>query len=641
MKSLSIRWQLFLLIACSVAVPVLFLVMYFPASRIAGAEAALVRKATSFGHILADQSKSAIAFDDGQTAREIFDAIGTDADVTYVGLLRADGSQLHALGTLGGPLSGAGNTLVVSQHANRVRVVSPVVSLEGPRGSLVLELSMAQALKEGAEARFKALVVGLAALAFGFIAAWLVGSSFGRRVERVRAQALRVADGDLSDPPLSDDSSDEIGQLARGFKGMVHRLRHAYDGVEQQVLDRTEALLASREQYRALIETTEAVPWEMEVATRCFTYVGPQAAALLAVPECEWRDGSWQHHVMADDMEAIAAGFAKAVADRTQQAVEFRLRGTDGRQLWVRSLISARQEDTVTILRGFMFDVTARAQLESELRQAQKLESVGLLASGIAHEINTPVQFISDSVHFVRDSFVDVNGLLNRYRNLRALGDETTCRAELAELEQVERDSDLDYLMENVPTALDRAIEGLGRVSTIVRSMKDFAHPDQQGKAAANVNNALASTLIIARNEYKDVADVETSFGELPPVTCQIGELNQAFLNIIVNAAHATADAVSSGGVLKRGLIRVATQQEGSEAVITISDTGGGIPDHVRGKIFDPFFTTKAVGRGTGQGLAMARRSVVERHGGSLTFDSVMGQGTTFTIRIPIVQAEA
>jgi signal transduction histidine kinase len=163
--------------------------------------------------------------------------------------------------------------------------------------------------------------------------------------------------------------------------------------------------------------------------------------------------------------------------------------------------------------------------------------------------------------------------------------------------------------------------------------MKDFSHPDRQGKAISNVNSALASTLIIARNEYKDVADVETVFGELPPVLCQIGELNQAFLNIIVNAAHAIADVATSR---PRGLIRIATRQDERDAVIEIGDTGAGIAEDVQGRIFEPFFTTKEVGRGTGQGLAIARRSIVERHGGSLTFNTRAGQGTTFIIRIPI-----
>jgi two-component system, NtrC family, sensor kinase len=188
-----------------------------------------------------------------------------------------------------------------------------------------------------------------------------------------------------------------------------------------------------------------------------------------------------------------------------------------------------------------------------------------------------------------------------------------------------------------VPKALDRSIEGLGRVATIVRSMKEFAHPDQKNKTPVNLNQAISSTLIMASNEYKYVADVETDLGDIPLVSCHGGEVNQAVLNIIVNAAHAVDDVVK--GSSARGRIKIRTRREGDCVVISISDTGGGIPLHVRDRIFDPFFTTKEVGKGTGQGLAIARQVVREKHGGDLTFESVLGAGTTFHIRLPIGEA--
>jgi signal transduction histidine kinase len=164
--------------------------------------------------------------------------------------------------------------------------------------------------------------------------------------------------------------------------------------------------------------------------------------------------------------------------------------------------------------------------------------------------------------------------------------------------------------------------------------MKEFAHPDQKGKVGTDLNQAIASTLMIAQNECKYVAEVETEFGDLPPVTCHGGEINQAVLNIVINAAHAIADRVAGTG--RRGCIRVRTWREGHDALIAVSDTGGGIPDAIRDKIFDPFFTTKDVGRGTGQGLAIARSIVVDKHGGNLDFETEVGEGTTFYIRLPI-----
>ena len=242
------------------------------------------------------------------------------------------------------------------------------------------------------------------------------------------------------------------------------------------------------------------------------------------------------------------------------------------------------------------------------------------------------MQFVSDSVHFVRDGVADLFGLLRSYRELRGAACVSLPEA-AAELAAAEEAADVEYLAAQVPKALDRALDGLQRVAVIVRGMKAFAHPDQKDKAPSDLNHALETTIAIARNEYKYVADVVTELGELPPVTCHVGELNQVFLNVIVNAAHAIGD-VGGGGEIK-GRIRVRTWRDGDFAVVSVSDTGGGIPEAVRHRIFDPFFTTKKVGRGTGQGLAIARSVVVEKHHGELTFQTEMGKGT-FTIRLPI-----
>jgi signal transduction histidine kinase len=285
-------------------------------------------------------------------------------------------------------------------------------------------------------------------------------------------------------------------------------------------------------------------------------------------------------------------------------------------------------------------EMQARMKVESELLQAQKLESVGRLAAGVAHEINTPIQFVSDSVHFLREATEDMFRLVARLCEL----DEPSCDDERhatarAAVDEALAEADFAYLTENVPAALVRVTEGLDRVATIVRSMKEFAHPDRTEMHVADLNRAIESTLTIARNEYKYVADVETELGELPPVPCFLGELNQVVLNIIVNAAHAISDSVR--GTEARGMIRVRTWSEEGHVVVTISDTGGGIPEHVRAKVFDPFFTTKDVGKGTGQGLAIARAVVVDKHHGSLTFETETGKGTTFSIRLPLDRASA
>jgi two-component system NtrC family sensor kinase len=323
---------------------------------------------------------------------------------------------------------------------------------------------------------------------------------------------------------------------------------------------------------------------------------------------------------------------AYALADKwvLQRAIEAQVDNLE-------SQVRQRTEALEIAYQALKKEMTEKKRVVDELSLAQKLESVGRLASGIAHEINTPVQFVSDAVHFIQGSFNDTFPLLERYRALREAAAAKSVTDELLEeVVAAEQTAEVDFIKEQIPKALESAIDGLGRVATLVRSMKEFAHPDQKTKAAADINRALATTLTIARNEYKYVAELETSYGELPPVLCHIGELNQVFVNIIVNAAHAIGDAVA--GTEKRGLIKVETRREGDEAVIAISDTGTGIPETIRSKIFDPFFTTKEVGKGTGQGLAIARSVVVDKHHGSIAIESEMGRGTTFLIRLPLAE---
>jgi signal transduction histidine kinase len=274
-------------------------------------------------------------------------------------------------------------------------------------------------------------------------------------------------------------------------------------------------------------------------------------------------------------------------------------------------------------------------KMEIGLRHAQKLEAVGALAAGIAHEINTPIQFVSDNTRFLRDAFQEIAQVIAKYQEFyetatRHAPLEQSIGAVLAELQN----SDWDYLRQEIPRAIDQTQEGLARVATIVRAMKDFSHVDQKGMAAADLNQAIQSTLIVARNELKYVADVECEYGKLSPVICSLGDLNQVILNLLVNAAHAIDDVVQQSG--QKGHIKVRTKQEGSWVELAISDSGTGIPVEIRDKIFDPFFTTKEVGRGTGQGLAIARSIVMTKHGGTLTFDTKCGSGTTFYVRLPV-----
>lgn len=279
-------------------------------------------------------------------------------------------------------------------------------------------------------------------------------------------------------------------------------------------------------------------------------------------------------------------------------------------------------------------EMRERERIAIELRLAQKLESVGRLAAGMAHEINTPIQYVGDSVYFLRSAFEDFIRLGDlAHRDACALAERVGDTEVATALKAREKELDIDFLRQEVPKAFERTIEGVGRVAGIVRAMKEFAHPDVVEHSPADLNHALDTTITVARAEYKYTAIVETQFGELPSVMCNISELNQVFLNLIVNAAHAIHDA---GRDLSSGRIKITTKAQDDWVHIAIADNGCGIPAENIEKIFDPFFTTKEVGRGTGQGLAIARSIVVDKHGGQIDVSSQLGVGTTFVLKLPV-----
>jgi len=279
----------------------------------------------------------------------------------------------------------------------------------------------------------------------------------------------------------------------------------------------------------------------------------------------------------------------------------------------------------------------AREQLQFELLQAQKLESVGRLASGIAHEINTPIQYVTDSVYFVEEAVGELFGLLDKLDAMNDIVLSPEKKLMVGNwIKCLTQDTDIDYLRDNLPKALCRSSEGLERVAEIVRSMKMFAHPDQKEMSSVDLNENIRTTLVVCRNEYKYVAEVIEDLADIPHVTCHAGEINQVFINLIVNAAHAIADNLSSNGEL--GKITIQTRKKDGNVLVSISDSGCGIPEENMNNIFEPFFTTKEVGKGTGQGLAVVH-SAMAKLGGEVSVESRVGEGTTFFLTIPIEQA--
>lgn len=275
---------------------------------------------------------------------------------------------------------------------------------------------------------------------------------------------------------------------------------------------------------------------------------------------------------------------------------------------------------------GVIDDISETKGLQEQLNQAQKLEAIGQLASGVAHEINTPIQYVGDNLSALYDNFQDIIQYLNA---LNDLADEALKQ----QLEALAAQYDLPFIIDDSPKAIKQALEGVERVAEIVKAMKSFSHVEScQGAMMVNLHEALNSALIISRNSYKYHAEIETHFSpSVGNIECYPSELNQVFLNLIINAAHAIEE--KNAGI---GLIRIETRKVGDAVEILIQDNGVGIPLEIQEKVFNLFFTTKPIGKGTGQGLSLSHSIVVEKHHGKLFFESSPGVGTTFHIQLPI-----
>jgi PAS domain S-box-containing protein len=316
---------------------------------------------------------------------------------------------------------------------------------------------------------------------------------------------------------------------------------------------------------------------------------------------------------------------------------EFQNRKKNGELYWESAVIRPIKDENgkATHFLALKEDITERRRLTIQLQHAQRLEAIGQLAAGIAHEINTPTQYIGDNVSFLGEAFEDLRHVLANYERLLAAANEDVLSTDLVQqiTAAVER-ADAGYLLEEIPKALAQTREGIDRVSTLVGAMKEFSHPGAKEKTPWDLNRAIENTITVSRNEWKYVADVETDFdSSLPLVSCLPSELNQAILNLIVNAAHAIKDTIAD--TTSRGRIHIRTVNCEDWIEVRIQDTGTGIPKHVQERIFEPFFTTKQMGKGTGQGLAIARSVVVNKHQGTIHFETEEGKGTTFVIRIP------
>jgi signal transduction histidine kinase len=377
--------------------------------------------------------------------------------------------------------------------------------------------------------------------------------------------------------------------------------------------------------------------WDWDIPTGSIVVDLPNAPAdLAALATRITRVSDVAALIHPDDLRAVEAALRAHVKDEVPfYEAEYRYLAPGEVWSWAYDRGRVVQRDAYgRALRmvGTHRDITERKRIEEQLRQAQKLESIGALAAGIAHEINTPTQYVGDNTRFLRDAFSDLLGYLETMRSALACAE----GVDKARLDAARDEADLDFLLEEIPRAVGQSEDGVQRIASIVRAMKEFSHPGSNEKEPVDVNSSIKSTITVARNEWKYVADVDLDLEPaLPPVPGHPGEINQVILNLVINASHAIADKLATSDD-EKGLIRIATRARDAGVEILIRDSGGGIPDEIRERIFDPFFTTKGVGKGTGQGLSIARSVVVDKHGGELSFETRPGEGTDFRVFLPM-----
>ncbi|MEW8314582.1 MAG: ATP-binding protein [Candidatus Thiodiazotropha endolucinida] len=428
---------------------------------------------------------------------------------------------------------------------------------------------------------------------------------------------------------------------------LIQQLRNQFN-----LLNRTKNELREKEQF--LSDVTNSM-------SEGFVVIDQQGAVRYTNPESEWLLG-W------DGVEMVGRQFVELVygdkqptgENSVKSAIDMTLRDglirtgfddvflhKEGRQVDVAYSVSPllREVSDSGVVVTFN-DISERKRadeerrnLERQLNQTHKMEAVGQLAGGIAHEINTPIQYVGDNLKFIKESYEDLGSLLQDYSNLMHKAAEIPeLGAEAAKVKETIDEIDLAYLEEETSNAIQQSISGASQVAHIVLAMKEFAHPGSKQMAPADMNRIVSNAVAVCKNEWKYVADTDLELGDnLPQVECLGGEISQVVLNLVINAAH----AIEAAKLQQKGKITITTSHSENSVEVRVADTGTGIPMEVQDSVFNPFFTTKDVGRGTGQGLAIAQDIVMGKHQGELFFETEEGNGATFVMRLPLQRNSA
>jgi PAS domain S-box-containing protein len=412
--------------------------------------------------------------------------------------------------------------------------------------------------------------------------------------------------------------------------------------LKRQIKKRKKAKRTAKEALREIEHLISSLPTILIGLSREDTIIHWNAVAekVLKIPAADVLGLTLDQCGLEWDWDRIAKGIARSrVEDRNVRVDNIHYLNAHGEERYLGLTITPFNGTDSSILGSTIIgaDITDRIKIEAQLHQSQKMEAIGQLAAGIAHEINTPTQFVGDNTRFLQDAFDDLVEACNLYKkSIKAAKSGALSEERIQDFEKRFAELDIAYLEEEVPQAIQQTLKGIDRITNIVQAMKIFAHPGGDEKEPIDINSEIEKTIVITRNEWKYVAELVTDFDSaLPSVPCHRAEFNQVILNLIVNAAHAIADA-SDDPSSERGTIKISTALDDNWAEIRISDTGPGIPEEIRHRIFDLFFTTEEPGRGTGQGLAIAHSVIVNKHNGKIDIETSEGRGTAFIIRLPL-----
>ena len=471
--------------------------------------------------------------------------------------------------------------------------------------------------------------------------------------------AVKCADGVKRDFLISRSTFTDHNGTVAGIVSVMLDLTDK-NRAEKLLQDRTAELLESNEELKRQIKkrkkakrTVKEAHYEIEhlISSLPTILIGltreneiihwnAVAEKVLGTPAADVMGLTLNQCGLEWDWDKISDGIVKSRAEGCNVRVDnIHYRNADGEERYLGLTMTPFNGGLNTVLGLTIIgaDITERVKFQAQLHQSQKMEAIGQLATGIAHEINTPTQFVGDNTRFLQDSFDDLIEICSLYQELMNTAKSRPISEELMQnFEKRFDELDIAYLEEEVPLAIQQTLKGVDRIANIVQAMKIFAHPGGVEKEPIDINKEIQKTIIITRNEWKYVAQLVTDFDStLPQVPCYRAEFNQVILNLIINAAHAIADS-NGHNSSEKGTIKISSSWDGNWTEIRISDTGSGIPKEIRHRVFDLFFTTKEPGRGTGQGLAIAHSVIVEKHNGVLNLETEEGQGTTFVIRLPI-----